>query len=193
VELAAAELKLSVHTAIGLKLEIPERLRDDFRKASRSHEHDLHADWGAEIRWWQEQPMFPPAPEVPAAKVDHEQYEYYCRDLLLSVGYSSATVTRYRRDGGIDVESDELVVQCKHYTGSVGVREVREVFGIAQHRGKTAVVITSGSFTADAAAFARDAGVGLIHYDEMVGRPKLLNAAAREVWDQHNRSNPPTP
>jgi restriction system protein len=76
--------------------------------------------------------------------------------------------TAYRADGGIDLiltrGSDRIFVQCKQWrVYQVGVRVVRELFGLVAAHGATGgIVITSGRFTAEAVEFARICGVVLV-------------------------------
>jgi restriction system protein len=76
-------------------------------------------------------------------------------------------------DGGVDVRltkgSATTLVQCKHWKAyKVGVRVVRELYGVMQKSGSQAgVVVTSGTFTAQAADFARDIPVTLMDGTEL--------------------------
>lgn len=83
-------------------------------------------------------------------------------------------------DGGLDLvlkkDSSEYLVQCKHYKAyKVGVKPVRELLGVMVSSGADgAYVVTSGEFTSDAVAFARDNNIKLI--DGRVLR-KILKAS----------------
>jgi hypothetical protein len=169
---------LRLHLSLARALGVPKRLHVEFAHESLSHENDLRSEWGEEIDDWANQPEFPPAPLAVPEGFSHQEYEEYCCLVLQSWGFLDAKTTRYARDGGIDVESSELVVQCKHYSGSVGVREVREIFGIGAHQAKTAVVFSAGTYTADAKKFANDAGVALFILSEVRGTTKSVNAHA---------------
>jgi hypothetical protein len=173
-----------LHLAIARQLGVPARLAEGFASASQTHKSELRNSWAAEIDEWIRQPEFPPSPNPTESQISHQAYEEFCSEMLQSWGYLDAVVTRYTRDGGIDIEASELVVQCKHYTGSVGVREIREIFGIAAHKSKTAVVFCAGSFTAEAKTFAGAAGVGLFQLSELSGTAKSLNGIARLVQER---------
>ena len=64
-------------------------------------------------------------------------------------------------DGGIDLilgrDGNVTVVQCKRWNGApVGVRQVRELYGVLHHRGASAAkLVATTSFTPDAVAFAK--------------------------------------
>lgn len=71
-------------------------------------------------------------------------------------------------DGGVDLElrmdGHLHLVQCKHWkTNAVGVKVIRELFGVMNSRGADAgYVITSGYFTNEAKEFAKKNRVDLI-------------------------------
>src|SRR5207248_9760887 len=62
------------------------------------------------------------------------------------------------RDGNV------TVVQCKRRNGApVGVREVRELYGVLHHRGASAAkLVATTSFTPDAVAFAKGKPIELV-------------------------------
>ena len=71
-------------------------------------------------------------------------------------------------DGGVDLVlakgTEKLLVQCKQWRAlKVGVEVIRELYGVMAARGAAGgFVVTSGRFTADAAAFAQGRNVQLI-------------------------------
>ena len=77
-------------------------------------------------------------------------------------------------DGGIDLTikrgSETYLVQCKHWkTYKVGVKVVREMLGlVTAHGAAGAIVVTSGVFTKEAAAFASAQSVELVDGDGLV-------------------------
>lgn len=162
-------------------LAVPDRLRSQFLREFVARKDEPASLWADRIREYQIAPRFPIAPPRSTGRLSHETYEKYCARFLQSIGYTSARVTRFNHDGGIDIQSDELVVQCKHYQGSVGVGVVREIFGLASHLGKLGVVITSGSFTKAAEREAARFGVALIHLDERNAALEGLNKCGRDL------------
>lgn len=169
------------HRAIRRQEHVPERLEEGFVELSKLHFDDLRYEWVDEIEEWASQPEYPARPDVSEEKVGHQEYEEYCCQVLASWGYLDAKTTRFSRDGGIDIETSEFVVQCKHYSGFLGVREVREIFGLAAHYQKTAVVFCSGSYTSDAKKFAQEAGVALFVLDETKSRIQYVNQHAESI------------
>lgn len=175
--------KLRLHLTIAKQLGVPQRLHKEFARISIQNEKLYKYQWDEELEMWSSQPEFPEAPGAIPGGISHKEYESYCERVLHSWGFLDAATTRFSRDGGIDVESTEIVAQCKHYVGSVGVREVREIFGIASHKSKIAVVFSAGSYTADATQFAKEAGVALFILNEMHGQAKALTPKAHFVAD----------
>lgn len=171
--------ELGVHVAT--RLDVPGRLRDGFAKEFVKHEDESWRAWADRIAAYRSAPRFPPPPKESGAPLSHDAYEAYCRDMLRSLGYESAEVTRYSRDGGIDIESDELVVQCKHYSGSVGAREIRELNGVAAARSKIPVFFTSGTYTRDAIRDAATMGVALFRLSERDGVLHDANPMAARI------------
>lgn len=172
-----------LHLTIAKTVGVPARLQNDFAKESMKNKDLYKYEWESEIESWSSQPEFPEAPGAIPGGVTHQQYEQYCSQVLHSWGFLDAETTRYSRDGGIDVESRELVVQCKHYVGSVGVKEIREIFGIAAHKSKIAVVFSAGSYTGDAKKFASDAGVALFVLNELHGTARPITSQAWVVTE----------
>ncbi len=86
------------------------------------------------------------------------QFERLARRLLREAGFINATVTGRSGDGGIDgigvyrlsLVSFPVFFQCKRYKGSVGAGAVRDFRGALSGRGDKGLLITTGSFTADA-------------------------------------------
>lgn len=77
-------------------------------------------------------------------------------------GFTNTRVTGKSGDGGIDgvgvyrlsLVSFPVFFQCKRYVGSVGAGAVRDFRGAMMGRGDKGLIITTGTFTADAKAEA---------------------------------------
>jgi len=71
-------------------------------------------------------------------------------------------------DGGVDLElrraGEKVLVQCKYWkTWQVGVRPVRELWGVVAGEGATrAIFVTTGGYSAAARAFAKDKAIELL-------------------------------
>ncbi|PZF83941.1 restriction endonuclease [Jiangella anatolica] len=95
-------------------------------------------------------------------KMSPGAFERLAQRLLREAGFVSATVTGRSGDGGIDglgvyrmsLVSFPVFFQCKRYVGSVGSGAVRDFRGAMAGRGDKGLLITTGTFTADAKAEA---------------------------------------
>jgi restriction system protein len=91
-------------------------------------------------------------------RVAPDAFERLAQRLLREAGFVSATVTGKSGDGGIDgigvyrlsLVSFPVFFQCKRYKGSVGAGAVRDFRGAMSGRGDKGLLITTGTFTADA-------------------------------------------
>ena len=85
-------------------------------------------------------------------------FERLSQRLLREAGFVNATVTGRTGDGGIDgigvyrlsLVSFPVFFQCKRYRGSVRASAVRDFRGAMAGRGDKGLLITTGTFTADA-------------------------------------------
>jgi restriction system protein len=94
-------------------------------------------------------------------------------------GYSVVPMGGGGADGGVDVilsKDGRHLVQCKQWKAfRVGVKEVRELFGIiTAEKAKTGILITSGYFTDEAKAFASGKPLDLIDGEGLL---RLVEAA----------------
>jgi restriction system protein len=91
-----------------------------------------------------------------------DAFERLARRLLREAGFINVTVTGRSGDGGIDgtgiyrlsLVSFPVIFQCKRWRGSVGPNVIRDFRGAMVGRGDKGLLITTGSFTADARAEA---------------------------------------
>ncbi len=133
-----------------------EPLRAAYIKASRKtrkprtkHDHEEQPD--AEEQWRDVllEALLAMAPDA---------FERLCKRLLREAGFSSLTVTGQTGDGGLDgvgvyrmsLVSFPVFFQAKRWRGSVGASRVRDFRGAMQGRGDKGLLITTGTFTADA-------------------------------------------
>lgn len=85
-------------------------------------------------------------------------FERLCQRLLRESGFVKVEVTGRSADGGIDgvgvlrmnLISFQVLFQCKRYAGAVSSQIVRDFRGAMQGRADKGLIITTGSFTADA-------------------------------------------
>jgi len=107
-------------------------------------------------------------------------FERFCQRLLRESGFQQVTVTGQSGDGGIDgigilqvnaLVSFKVLFQCKRYKGAVGSGQVRDFRGAMMGRADKGIILTTGSFTADARKEAVRDGVPAI---ELVDGEKLV-------------------
>jgi hypothetical protein len=132
-------------------------------------------DWKESVgnRW---QPLGP-RPIIPPAGLTPKEAETYVSQLLRFYGLAGAKITRYSRDGGVDVESVNGVFQVKHQKAPVGVGVIREILGVAASQAKRAGVFAKVGFTKEATEFAEKNGILLFSYTPTFkGRTKAAEA-----------------
>lgn len=108
-------------------------------------------------------------------------FERLAQRLLRESGFTQVTVTGKSGDGGIDgfgtlqinpLVSFKVLFQCKRYAKSVSPSEVRDFRGAMAGRADKGIVITTGTFTAEAKREATRDGVPPI---ELIDGEKLVN------------------
>ncbi|MBZ0168391.1 Mrr restriction system protein [Candidatus Methylomirabilis lanthanidiphila] len=108
-------------------------------------------------------------------------FERLCQRLLRESGFQNVTVTGRSGDGGLDgngvVEvnpfvSFRVLFQCKRYSGAVAPAHVRDFRGAMAGRADKGIILTTGTFTAEARREAVRDGVPPI---ELVDGEKFLD------------------
>jgi len=134
-----------------------------------------------------------PVEEEPAAITDIESqvidvlrklpadgFERLSQRLLREAGFVQVVVTGRGGDGGIDgfgtlqvnpPVSFKVLFQCKRYGGSVSSSQVRDFRGAMSGRADKGIIITTGTFTAEARREASRDGVPPM---ELIDREKLV-------------------
>jgi restriction system protein len=119
-----------------------------------------------------------------------DAFERLAQRLLREADFDSVNVTGQSGDGGIDglgiyrlgLMSFPVFFQCKRYRGSVGSGAVRDFRGAMAGRGDKGLLITTGSFTADAKREATRDGapaIDLIDGDRLCGLLKQYDLGVR--------------
>jgi len=107
-------------------------------------------------------------------------FERLCQRLLRESGFQEVVVTGKSGDGGIDgigtlqinpFVSFKVLFQSKRYSGSVSVSQVRDFRGAMSGRTDKGIIITTGTYTADAKREAARDGVSPI---ELVDGERLI-------------------
>ncbi|HRI63488.1 MAG TPA: restriction endonuclease [Polyangium sp.] len=110
-----------------------------------------------------------------------EGFERLCQQLLRESDFQEVTVTGRTGDGGIDgigilqvnpLVSFKVIFQCKRYKGTVGAPQVRDFRGAMMGRADKGIILTTGTFSAEARKEAIRDGVPPI---ELVDGEKLVS------------------
>jgi restriction system protein len=120
-------------------------------------------------------------------------FERLSQRLLREAGFTQVVVTGQSGDGGIDghgtlqinpLVSFKVLFQCKRYTKSVAPSHVRDFRGAMAGRADKGIIITTGSFTAEARREASRDGVPPI---ELIDGEKVRRHAGRlGTWSASN-------
>lgn len=94
--------------------------------------------------------------------LEWKRFEDVCAEYFRQLGKLAKT-TQFGADGGVDVRiysskahSIEHVIQCKAWSHRVGVKEIRELFGVMTHQeAPKGIFMTTSVFSGDAVAFAK--------------------------------------
>ncbi|HUG44272.1 MAG TPA: restriction endonuclease [Acidobacteriota bacterium] len=121
-------------------------------------------------------------------------FERLCQRLLREADFEQVTVTGRSGDGGIDgigilqlnpFVSFKVLFQCKRYAGGVGPSMVRDFRGAMMGRADKGLILTTGSFTAEARREAVRDGVPPI---ELVDGQALVDLFEKLELGLHPRS-----
>jgi restriction system protein len=108
-------------------------------------------------------------------------FERLAQRLLREAGFTQVSVTGQSGDGGIDgfgtlqvnhLVSFKVLFQCKRYAGSVASSHVRDFRGAMAGRADKGIIMTTGTFTADA---KREASRDGVHPIELIDGDKLID------------------
>jgi len=130
------------------------------------------AEWGRKDEEPETSPAAAEAPPPDEAPLGHRDqllallqelppagFERLCQRLLREAGFEQVAVTGRSGDGGIDgvgmlqlnpLVTFKVLFQCKRYVGSVGPNTVRDFRGAMTGRADKGLILTTGTFSADA-------------------------------------------
>lgn len=94
------------------------------------------------------------------------QFEEASKNILTNNGFYDVKVTKGSGDFGVDIlaknKHKKYAIQCKNYSGNVGVSAIQEAFSGCRHYScDVAVVFTNSYFTKQAIELAKSIGVEL--------------------------------
>lgn len=121
----------------------------------------------------------PPVVEPPAMRIRNpSDAEKAAASWIRSWGWADALVTQAGADGGIDVESMDVVAQVKAHANPIGRPDIQNLYGIAQAEKRIPLFFSLSDYTTQALDWANKVGVSLFIFD-LEGRPSPANLAAR--------------
>ena len=121
-----------------------------------------------------------------------QDFERYVGEAYRRKGYT-VEETGPGADGGIDLiarrNGETVLVQCKHWRARrVGVRYARELFGLVKAQDTSnGVLVTAGTFTPDALAFAKQTQLDLVDGEGLV---RLIQDVPRPVDAPDKHASP---
>jgi len=116
----------------------------------------------------------------------HWEFENYIGNLFIKLGYKTQVIGG-SYDEGIDVIAKKNgikhYIQCKKYSNSVGVKEVREFYGALSDKlsNDKAFFITTNFFTEEAERFAADKPIELIDGYKLIKYIRLTEKSNQKV------------
>jgi len=128
--------------------------------------------------------------------IDPSAFERLCQRMLRESGFTKVEVTGRSGDGGIDgvgvlrlnLLSFSTLFQCKRYVGTVGAGAVRDFRGAMVGRSDKGLIITTGTFSADARREATRDGaptIELIDGDQLCDLLKSLKLGVETKLVEH--------
>ena len=96
--------------------------------------------------------------------MEGSDFEKYCADLLIVMGFEEVELTPASRDFGVDILAEKdgvsYAFQCKCYADPVGIKAIQEVYDGKDFYGSmVGVVITNQEFTGPAKDYAEKLNV----------------------------------
>lgn len=153
--------------------------------------------------WWrgrQRRQLFDQVRSIEAVRtMPWRQFEMLVGEYFRRRSYNVVERGGAGSDGGVDLElrrgAERLVVQCKRWRErQVTVQTVRELWGVVGHERATgAVLVTSGTYTADARSFAAGKAYRLIDGAELVSMIAEAQGAATTTERPVTASSAPPP
>jgi restriction system protein len=173
----ALSAKLSQHDVRTIFQEVQDAAkREEKRKPTPADEETISSESLVEKQADYRSELMGILQDLPA-----DGFERLCQRLLRESGFQQVNVTGKTGDGGIDGNgllevnpfvSFRVLFQCKRYSGSVNVSQVRDFRGAMMGRADKGIILTTGIFTSDAKQEAVRDGVPAI---ELVNGEKLLD------------------
>lgn len=117
------------------------------------------------------------------------EFEELCAALIVDLGFQ-IEMTKTSGDGGIDIIANsnlplikgKYIIQCKRYSGTVGEPILRDLYGVVtSERANKGILMTTGTFTRNAIAFAEGKPLELI---DIYGIQALISKSGYKIPGQ---------
>lgn len=124
------------------------------------------------------------APTVAAKPLSWSEFEQLVAELFRRQGYAVTENLLGGADGGVDLVlrkgTEHALVQCKYWRAQpVGASVVRELKGVMATRGiPCGFVVSSGTFTPQAKAFATEARISLVDGQQLMSMRRQFSRSA---------------
>lgn len=121
-------------------------------------------------------------------QIEWKRFEELCAAYFRELGLRVETI-RCGPDGGVDAKlfrgdatEPETILQCKAWNArSVGVKPVRELFGVMAHQKvRRGIFMTTSDYTKEALEFAKENPIFLIDGDKFLGMIGKLSSEVQE-------------
>lgn len=114
-------------------------------------------------------------------KLEWKRFEEVTAEYYRIQGFDAKT-TRIGADGGIDIvlrkdglEKPIAVVQCKAHKSNIGIKPIRELYGVmAAEKVENGVFITTSDYTSEAKQFAKDKKILLLSGEKFIEKIHTL-------------------
>ena len=122
-------------------------------------------------------------------RMSWHEFELLAAEAFRRSGYAVEETGGAVADGGVDLvlykDGEQTLVQCKHWRDrQVGVRVVRELYGVMHDQGATrGMVVCFGEFSQEAQDFAERNGIELMGGRELHRLIHEVKSPAREAQD----------
>ncbi|HNO80316.1 MAG TPA: DUF2034 domain-containing protein [Phycisphaerae bacterium] len=153
----------------------------------------------AEFQKWQRRRLLDAQSGIESIRaLSWQEFEHLVGEAYRRQGFVVEETGNAGGDGGIDLSmsrgSERVLVQCKQWkTRRVGVKPVRELFGVMTSESATrSILVTCGSFTREARSFADGKPIALVEGPELWELVQSVSKASSSIAP-HRSSIPAQP
>jgi restriction system protein len=154
----------------------------------------------AAVRQWRERRLLDSQTDLASIRsLSWQRFETLVAEAYRRQGYVVSQPSGNGPDGGVDMilkkNGNALLVQCKQWKAwKVGVKVVREMFGVLTARKAQAmIIVTSGTFTQEAQTFAAGKPIDLIEGQQLADLIRAVQTPPVHASRPNLSSTPSTP